>query len=461
MNDQISTPNPDDVKSQAEASKAAADARTAEAGALKAERELVEADSPLAKATKEAEARKAIAEADQQATAAQQKQLSALLPDLSKVTAGSLEPKGDQPLFGAALAQRATAAAAATIADLAGDAIAEPGSARVLVTSDVELATSDAIYVEVIAGLKQLDAAAEKLLEKVEPPTPKTSFAAAAALAAPAVIGAVAAALPGALSLVSAHRSLSTSAVTVDSLSAAAVVSGMMSQREPSLGAVFHDDFRILPDGGIVQTKLADIAQQRQALVGRKIALEDEKARENAELTELKAKVKDASEKLDAAVEAEKEALKSALEIQRKAVGDCERKLGECLTRIGLIDSTTAAMDKFTASLQTTAEGAKRSPLAAAILREQLHSPAGDGARITHVLLIKAEPGSAQQLLDDRPLAFKDKFSTIATSSVTYILIETTQGKVIKAGSMGGEAKASGSIGSEFTIESSALATDK
>ncbi len=51
---------------------------------------------------------------------------------------------------------------------------------------------------------------------------------------------------------------------------------------------------------------------------------------------------------------------------------------------------------------------------------------------------------------------FKDRFSTIATSSVTYILIETSESTVLKAGSIGGEAKISGSIGKDFSIKASA-----
>jgi hypothetical protein len=397
-----------------------------------------EAESPLAKAKAEAELRKAIAEADQQAAEARQKQVSALLPDLTKVTPGSLEAKGEQALFGTALAQQAMGAAGVRIADLVGDSIADPASARILITSDAELATSDAIYVEVVTGLDQLNDAAAKLIKDIEP---KTEASFGAVFAGPAIAGAVAAALPGVLSLISAHRSLTTSAVTVDSLTAAAVVAGRLSRREHPPAAVVHDDIRLVPEKGAVQKSLAKLNKHREELLARKIALEDENAAREPELAELKAKAKkDPGKAMD--------------------VAKAEGKASEITVRLGLIDSTTATIDKFTASLQAKAEGATRSPLAAAILHEQLHRADPDGGKFTHVLFVKAEPGSAQQLIDDRPLAFKDKFSTIATSSVTYMLIDTAGSTVIDAGSVGGEAKITGSIGSDVTVRTKVVSSE-
>jgi hypothetical protein len=422
-------------------------------------------ESPLAPARREAEDQQAIEEAKLKSAEARQKQLSALIPDLSKVTPGSLETKGETPLFGPSLAQRAAAAAAARAAKRVGETIGGAlGSARVLVTSDADLATSDAVYVEVLSGLGGLIIAAEKLMADVEPATPapaQETESFRAQFVGPALVPlveALASALPGALSLLSAHRTLSTSPVTVDSFAAAAVVAGELSQKTPK-PAIFHDDFRLLPEGGAVQDKVASLAEKRTELVGLKITLEDRKSTESARLGELKAEVKESEEKISEAKKADRDGLRPALDKLHGEVAECEVAVGECAVRVGLIDSTTDAIDKFTTSMQTTAAGATHSPLVAAILREQLHRDCGDAKKFTHVLLVKAEPGSAQQLVDDRPLMFKDKFTTIATATVSYMLIETTGGSVLRSGSIGGEAKVQGTVGKDISVvEAKAMA---
>jgi hypothetical protein len=263
------------------------------------------------------------------------------------------------------------------------------------------------------------------------------------------VIGAVAAALPSALSLITAHRTLSTASVTVDSLAAAASVAGELAQSADGV-TVFHDDVRVLPEGGVVQAKLTTLADCRQELVGKKLALEDEKSAEDAELTKLLAEVKDADDQLGKASEAERPGIEAKLGEQRGHVEQREAQVGKSTTRIGLIDSTLSAIDRFTGSLQTTVEGAKHSPLTAAILREQLHPTAG-AKKFTHVLMVKAQGGSAQQLLDAHAVRH-DRFATIATSTVVYLLVETVDGSVVRAGSIGGEAKISGKLGEDFKI---------
>jgi hypothetical protein len=446
-----------ELEAISKAEKAAAEARTARAAADKAEREEREAASPLARSKQEAETQKAISEAHQAATEHQQKQISALLPDLGKVTPGSLETKGEGSLFGTSLAEQATAAAAKLVAKVAVGALTEQGSVRILVTSDTDLASSDAIYVEVMNGLGQLITAATSLIDRVDLPTESQAATAPAAeglLPLAPVIGALTAAIPGALSLISAHRTLSTSPVTVDSLAAAAVVAGHLAARDPATLAVFHDDVRLLPEGGEVQSKLSTLAGHRQVLIGKKLTLEDEKATKDAELIELTAQVKDSSNQLDKATGAERSSIETTLDRLRGEVEACEVQISKRTVRIGLLDSTTAAIDQFTGSLRATAEGAKHTPLTAAILREQLHAPAG-AKKFTHLLMVKAQPGSAQQLTEDRLL--KDRFSTIATSSVTYMLVETGEGRVVRSGSIGGEARIIGSLGKDFSMEARSI----
>jgi hypothetical protein len=448
---------------------AAEEAKTAlEVAKLKAE--LLETESPLAKTKREVEAQKAIAEAHQQTFEAQQKQYAALLPDFGKVTPGSFEVKGETALFGPALAQRATAAAAEWVAEHVGAALSDPAAAQILVTSDTQLAASDAVYLEVVSGLDQLTDAADKLAEALGAPPltfdllrgePSPGVTEERPLTAQFALGpaiaAISSVLPGILSLAQAHRTLSTSANTADSLAAAAAVAGGLAARKTRPGGVFHDDIRLLPAKGIVQGKLTTLGEKRQELVDLKRTLEERKAAEAAQLAELKAEVEELSKQLGTAKKAEREDLEPKLKGKRDEATSHETEAGNCSVRVDLIDSTVTAIDKFTASMTETAAGATHSPFTAAILREQLHG-SGDGeAQFTHVVLVVAEPGSAQQLTEDRPLLMKDTFTTVATSSVTYMLIEAPGGNVLRAGSVGGKAKVEGKVGSTFSVTAEAV----
>lgn len=178
------------AKAQAEAAKAAADARTAEAQAKKAEREEVEASGAAAVNQRAAEAAKATVEAEKATAVARQDQIAALIPKFGDIKTGSLELKAEQPLFGGVLAGRALKHAAA----LAAADLQLPADARILVTSESDLATADAAYRNVSTGLEELVKYADLLLADTDPSKPrKQSFT--------AVAGAVAGALPGLLSL--------------------------------------------------------------------------------------------------------------------------------------------------------------------------------------------------------------------------------------------------------------------
>jgi hypothetical protein len=408
------------AKELSEAAKAAADARTAEASAAKSERELEERNSPAAEAQREAESQKATAEAQQGTAAAKQGELTAMLPDLSKVDRGSLELKGDQPLFSSELSQRALAAATSSIAQRVGEALKDGVAPRILVTSDAELATSDAVYQDVMTGLEELTAAAAKIVEQTDS-TPE-EMASSFALPAAAVAG-LASALPGALSLLSAHRTLTTAAATVESIAATAATAGSLKALKPA-PFVAHDDIRLLPDG-VVRAKLASLDQQRRLLLGRKMDLVEEKAGIGA---------------TDPGAEAKIKALTA---------------------RLGLIETILTAIETFTVSLRTTAEGATRSPLATAALREQLHSASADKAvekgKFTHVLFVQAAPGSTQQVISDRPLWWNDKYSAVGVISVAYILIEVGHSEVVAAGSASGKATVKGSIGKSLEVDAEAL----
>jgi hypothetical protein len=105
------------TKEQAELAKAIADAAKAQSDADKTAKENAEWDSELAKRQREAEARSAIAKADKDAAASRLGQVTAMLPDLSKVERGETTVSGDQALFGSALAARALKSAASKVAE--------------------------------------------------------------------------------------------------------------------------------------------------------------------------------------------------------------------------------------------------------------------------------------------------------------------------------------------------------
>lgn len=421
--------DPAAAKAQGDADKAAnaaqpkADASHSEATV----RETDDSDAPLARQPHEAEMRKATPDADKAATAARRDQLAGLIPDFSKVQRGSLEIEGQQPLFGTALAHRALEAAAAPAVQRAASTL--PDSARVVVTSEADLATSDATYHAVDMGLEQLTAAARQLLEET----------ARERLVGTPIVGAIAAAVPGLLSLFSARRTVTKAQVTVDDLAAAAAAAGALRKANPHI-AVVHDDFRLLPTGGI-RDELATLSGLREQLAGDKLVRDQERVRITTDLATARKMLENPSGDVD----------KQKLELAQKQADGYEQALSGLAVRSGLVDSVCEAIDVFVASLNVVPEGDRRSPLTLALMRQQLHK-SEDGPGFTHVLLVKAEGGSAEQTVDDRPLWFKDKFSVVVAASVTYMLMETAGSSIVAAGTASALAAAYGSIGSRFTL---------
>jgi hypothetical protein len=362
--------------------------------------------------TAEANARKAEVEADKAADAAERERLTALVPDLSKVKDSTLDVKDATPMW-STLTFAALKKVGQAVAD---DVLAQQHDAklwRVLVTDEAELATSDAVHQEVTTGLEQLVAAADKLLEDVRELVATT-------------IAALAAALPGVLSLLSSRRTVSTAATAAGDLAAAAAVAGALRERSPDV-AVVHDDFRLIAAGG-VYAKLADVSDRRQKLVAKKLDISAAKSEAEVGLSEAKA-----AEPRDEA-----------------AVAMWTKKVQDAAARLGLIDSVITAIDTFVSAIRAVPKDATRSLLTTAALRDALH----EGMPFfTHVLLVKGQPGQAQQQLDNRPLWFKDRFSTVADTSITYALIETGESKILTSGTVSGMASARGEIGERWIVD--------
>jgi hypothetical protein len=266
--------------------------------------------------------------------------------------------------------------------------------------------------------------------------------------------GAVASAIPAVLSLLSAHRTLSSAAVTASDLAAVAAVAGSMRSESTR---VFHDDFRLVPGSG-VYALAGSVAGKRQELVARKIALGDKKSDLSADLAAAKAE-------LGAFEKATPPDQDEVLDAQKKVAG-VQAQLDEVEVRVGVVDSLLTAADSFITTIRAVPGGGGRSPLATAALHEQLH--AGDGIdtdgdtpadeehgenKYTHVLLVKTQSGQVQQMLDNRPLWFRDKFSTAVETSITYMLIDTSSSAVVAAGTESAVESAHGTIGDRPTLD--------
>jgi hypothetical protein len=102
-----------------------------------------------------------------------------------------------------------------------------------------------------------------------------------------------------------------------------------------------------------------------------------------------------------------------------------------------LIKSITTALGALTA----VPKGGTRSPLALASVYELI---VGSNPKISHILLVKAQPGSASELVDQRFMV-KDKVLMSASMSITYMLINA-HGHILTAGTETATIEAHGSI---------------
>jgi Zn-dependent metalloprotease len=423
--------------------KTSTDARVAEAAARKAEAEVEEYDSATSVQQRQATSAKSIAEAEKDASAARRAQIGALIPDLSTVKPSTLEVKDGPPIGGSILTFGALRPVGATIAKAILAAPQGDKPWRVLITSDTDLATSDGTYVDVKTGLAELDEAAGLLIEDLKPDAPGI---------APVlldIVAALATALPGLLSMLSAQRSLSTAPVTVNDLAAVAAVSGgLLLKKDTRDISLYHDDFRLVPEGGVYAAS-AQVSTKRQDLMGRKIVLSKRKEDFGAEVEAALSTKKELEKQIDEAGDAVPPKLVEDLAAVVKKIKDLNRKIADETVRLGMIGSLASTIDQFLSAIRLIPEGAHRSPLATSALRELLHENAGGKKAFTHALLVKGQAGQSQQLLENRPLWFQDKFSTVVDVSVTFTLIELPESNVVSAGTVTGTAKAYGKIGDE------------
>jgi hypothetical protein len=276
---------------------------------------------------------------------------------------------------------------------------------KLLVTSDAELAASDAAYWAAVTGLDRLTAMAISVLQATAAPeAPSGGGTTPEPEGFPVVplLGALAQAVPAIISLFQTNRTVTTGSVEIDDLAAAAAVAGVM-KGENQQRTVFHDAFRVLPKG-VVHDKVETVRDRREDLIKRKLELEARKP----------AGAADPEEATD-------------LEVS-----------------IALVATVGDSIDEFLQTLTAVPEGGKMSAFAAAVLRQGLH----DGS-FTHVLCVKAQSASAIQVVGEK--AFRnDPVAVLAAATITWMLIDATSGQLLDAGVTSGTAQATGKIGDAF-----------
>jgi hypothetical protein len=387
------------MTADAQARTAAANATAAEVAAAAAQRVEAEAQSSESEDARKATLAQTAAEADKAAAAAQAGQLTALIPDLTKVDRGELQVTGDQPLFANAIAYAALEDAAAELVRRVAKEMPtdQAKRVRVLLTSDTSLVSSDATYLQLSKGLEDLNEAAASLLAIVDPAKQDNPPQAQVEAFAPAAAAAaVASAVPAVLSLFSAHRTVTSAAVDPGSLAACASVAGQLRHAHEAWG-VSYDAIRLLPAEGPLLHGMETLTAHRENLIAVKLGGQADTAH---------------STQIDAAV---------------------------------------AAIDTFVGAATAVPTGSTSSPLMTAMLREQLHGD--DTTGFTHVLVATGNAGAAQGVTQDGVLWGKSKFATVSVVSLTYFLLGVTSPDLLAAGTVVGTATGSGSIGGSLTLK--------
>ncbi len=329
---------------------------------------------------------------------AQRAAVKDLVPDLTKVERGSTTVPESSTLFGALLASRALEDAAGKLMRVVkrsslGD------NYRVLVTTELDLASRDADYSVVMEQLKLL----RRLVDRFTGESPAEAGAASAdaafgpAAAATSVVSAAAQLLPGLLSLISAKRSVTTSTSSLDDDLVMIAVAGALAGADAG-GLVVAEKAHLNDSVAEPHTSWATLQAACRELDGHIRRLEDKPTPDTARIAEGKALLK-----------------------------NCEAAL---------------------TAMITVPAGGKASPLALAAMQDAIHSD-----RFGGVLVVKGGAASATQLVDDRPLRFGDALSIVSTATIAYLLIDHRNGgRVLSGGLAHGVAQAHGKIGSTLVL---------
>ena len=428
---------------EANARKAVAEAASAEYAADKARLEVELAGSPLALEAAAAEKRKAVAEANQAVVKSKLSPVTALTEELSKIEGGKLTTEGDVPIYSNLLAQRALKAAAKQATGI----LPFGADSRVLVTTDIDLVSSDASYLQVMSQMDALNSACGVYIDDIEAGAEELTVDSLTAGTAAAAI------LPAIVSLLTSNRSLRTFEGAIDDHNAAVAVMENLLVEPPDKNAVYVlDEFRPVPDTE-VNTAFNELKSNRARLAELRVTKLAERV--NAEQARLAAEeeVKATNEAIRKAIAAEQptdrleETLREHKDNHAGAV-TAERSL---VVLIGHLDTLISSIDEYLTFVVSAPEGRKRSPLAEASIRAQLHDD-GENA-FSHVLLVRGAGGSSSMLVDDKPLLFRDRYSVVASASVSIVAIESATGHGVRSWLGTGSAHVRGKIGSSLSAE--------
>jgi hypothetical protein len=416
--------------------------------------------------TADAKARKAVADAEAAEIKNATDVAAAVTPKISDVKDGSLDLKGAAtPLLAQSLGFRALRDAAEKVAQAVTAQGIVPAGARILVTSDADLATADASFLEVVTGITELGRSADSLLTALEPKTDVGDLLGDAHLegviAAPVILGmdVLAKAIPGIVSALHTSLAVRTETTTADDSSAILAVAGQLRDLH-----VVLDDFRLLPEPSRVLALESMLRSRRAELVATKLKIELSSASEDApgrQVPPATPPSASGSTSVDTAAHA--------------AAVD---------PKLAAITALVSAIDGFVKSINAVPAGKTRSALGTAVHYERLHAwptlsgdqraphgiahlhtlggdgrpstPPADDDRFTHVLLVKAHTGDVVQLIQ-RPAALKfwgkTRFSTLVDAAITYALIDTARSQVKAAGVESASTQAQGSITDVIGIE--------
>ncbi len=335
-------------------------------------------------------------------------------------------------------------------------------------------------------------AGAEQWFSFLLPPT-TAGVAAPSGAAAAGVVGlaglgpvglaaAAAAAVPSIISLFSSTTTVKDHTEDITDLTTTTSVLAAVADKLSGYTLV-HEDFRLAPEKSQIREDYRLLADRRARLIIRQQQMQaikngagawlsglqvtdEELARYGAQQPEPEA---EPAPEAAAASEAEsraavREELESvSAEADQLAQQDAERQaervawideagINEPVVRFDSVSAAAAlpvisgaitSIDEFTTAVNATAAGA-RSPLAIASLNELLHQGGADG--ISYVLSVKVLGGRSEQYTKDRRVGF-DTYTTLADASVSFMLYDVADQKIIKSGIANGVSSVHGRLG--------------
>lgn len=297
-----------------------------------------------------------------------------LIPDFTTVTGDTLSVPTDNTLFAITGAYTALNKAAATIGDGLGSVF--DGRSRILVTSNEDLPTNCAAYLDVDSGIRSLAGSADVALRAVSPIPEDDQGLRLIAESLP-LLTAAASAIPGVLNLLSVRRSITIRPIEQDDLAALASTIAAL-QATSDKGAQFvADNFRPIPRGNIY-VRAHDLSNKRDRLIAHQnlvaIRLAGNKAaavEKEETLKALEKELKGLEENDPKRQEIEDKSESYAAQLRRLKVHEAA-----LTAQNTLIDAVAPAIATYLSALRAVASGAARSLLATAAMYEELYPPA-------------------------------------------------------------------------------------